>query len=181
MTRRVLNTQPPDHQSDVHPADPPRPASTQSDWDFCFSIYSIVSIDSIGWQWRPWSDYTNMHADLNSSLPIVYDIVSAHQVDKFFNCSLTLKVNSSLPIVYDIVSAHQVDKFFNCSLTLKVLNHNCSRWHFDFFLWIFRGKKDSISCVLSARQIIHMKCLSLFPYFFWKIIIKEMECCLLEL
>ena len=49
----------------------------------------------------------------------------------------------------------------NC-LTLKAPNKICSRRHSKFFFFFSEKTSLDISCELSAKQMIHMKCQDLF-------------------
>ena len=49
----------------------------------------------------------------------------------------------------------------NFAYTGNGTKQNCSRWHFILLLTLFCREFD-ISCELSARQMIHLKCQALF-------------------
>ena len=48
-------------------------------------------------------------------------------------------------------------------LMLSLLGKNCSRWHFEIFYYFFSKVGFGISCKLSIKETICMKCQSLFP------------------
>ena len=56
-TRQGLNTQPPDHQSDTHPTEPPRPAVRH------FLTFSSIRIADKAWYWDAYEISLNIKAD----------------------------------------------------------------------------------------------------------------------
>ena len=136
-------------------------------------ICSMVSIDSVNGQWRPWSDCADAQADLGLCCPHMPEDTFSRGTAHLFSDTLsddivvkTLKLNSTCKCVckyfFSLKTLLYYWVFVISLLTLSTLGKIFSRRHFDIVFLFFTGNGFDISCKLSPLETICMKCQILF-------------------